>query len=55
VFLMVVKGVDRQATGRHRKKRDPAFFLVSAIWNGKRWVLPFPAEELLGWALPDSW
>ncbi len=45
---MVVKGVDRQASGRRRKQRDPSFFLVSATWDGQRWVLPFPPSELLG-------
>lgn len=49
VFLVVVKGVNRQATGRHRKRREPSFFLVSAVWKDGRWVLPFPAADLLGW------
>lgn len=50
VFLMVVKRVDRRASGRHRKRRSPAFFLISATWDGKSWVMPFPASELLSWA-----
>ena len=49
VFLMAVKGVDRHATGRHRKRRDPSFFLVSAVREGERWYMPLPADELLGW------
>jgi hypothetical protein len=48
VFLLVVKGVDRRS-GR-RKHRNPAFFLVSAIRKEERWILPFPATELLCWA-----
>lgn len=48
VFLVVVKGVDR-GSKRHRRRRDPSFFLVTAIWDEQRWVLPFPAEELLAW------
>lgn len=48
VFLIVVRGMDRKVNGR-RVKRDPAFYLVSAIQQGKTWVLPLPAGELLGW------
>jgi len=49
VFLLVVKGVDRRSNRRHRRHRDPSFFLVSAIRDEERWVTPFPATELLGW------
>lgn len=49
VFLMVVKGVNRHAGRRHRRQRDPSFFLISAIYKDGRWVLPFPAAEPLGW------
>lgn len=42
VFLMVVKGVDRQAAGRRRKRRDPAFFLISAARDGERWIPNLP-------------
>ncbi len=49
VFLIVVKGVNRQAGKRHRRQRDPSFFLISAIYRDGRWVLPFPGAELLGW------
>lgn len=48
VFLMVVKGVDRRSK-RHRRQRDPSFFLVTAVWDEERRVLPFPATELLAW------
>lgn len=50
VFLMVVQGVDRRASKRYRKRREPSFFLISATWDGEHWTMPFPAEELLGWA-----
>lgn len=49
VFVIVVKGMDRKVDGR-RVKRDPAFYLVSAVSEEDRWVLPFPAESLLTWA-----
>ncbi len=49
VFLVVVKGVDRVRAGR-RRTRKPAFWMVSALREGERWVLPYPAEELLSWA-----
>lgn len=50
VFLLVVKGVNRQAAGRrHRKQREPSFFLISAKRDGERWILPCPATELLSW------
>jgi hypothetical protein len=49
VFLIVVRGMDRQVKGR-RVKRDPVFYLVSAVKQGTQWQLPFPAEELLSWA-----
>jgi hypothetical protein len=47
VFLLVVGDVDRQ--GRHRR-RPPSFWLVAAVKEGDAWVLPLPAEALLGWA-----
>ncbi len=58
VFLMVVKGVDRQqrrrwgrGRRRGRRRREPAFWMVSAIREGGRWVMPYSAEELLiSWA-----
>ena len=45
VFLIVVKGHRR--SGGRRLYRRPAFFVVSACWNGERWAMPFSAEELL--------
>lgn len=46
VFLVVVKGVDRRSK-RHRRQRDPSFFLVTAIRDEEQWILPFQATELL--------
>lgn len=51
VFLVVVKGLDRVRAGRRRRRREPSFFLVSAIPDGEGgWTMPYPAEELLLWA-----
>ncbi len=49
LFLIVVRGMDRKVNGR-RVKRDPAFYLVSAVQVRDRWVLPLPEEDLLAWA-----
>jgi hypothetical protein len=52
VFLIVVRGCDRKV-GKGKKKRvrrPPAFFVVSAIWEGGEWKLPWPVEFLLAWA-----
>jgi hypothetical protein len=49
VFLIVVKGMSRKSNGR-RVKREPAFYLISAVQKQDHWVLPFPAEFLLAWA-----
>src|SRR5215216_5136508 len=50
VFLVVVKGIDRGRAGR-RQRREPSFFVVSAISDGKGgWTMPYPAEYLLLWA-----
>ncbi len=55
LFLLVVKGVERP---RKKQRRDPAFFLVSALQSEGRptegrpttWVMPYSPEELLSWA-----
>jgi hypothetical protein len=47
VFLLVVKGV---GAGTHRGRRDPAFYLISAIPRPGGWQVPLPAEDLLAWA-----
>jgi hypothetical protein len=49
VFLLVVPGIDRR-TRRHRRQRNPHFWLVSAVKQGQEWALPLPASELLAWA-----
>ena len=50
VFLIVVRGVQRVAGRGRRARRDPAFWVVSAVREGDGWRLPYPAAELLGWA-----
>jgi hypothetical protein len=49
VFLIVVKGIDRKIKGR-RVRRDPVFYLVSALQQSEQWVLPYSVEFLLTWA-----
>jgi hypothetical protein len=49
VFLLVVKGIDRRVNGKVRR-REPTFWLVSAIEGATGWGLPLAAEELLAWA-----
>lgn len=49
VFLLVVPGIDRRVR-RHRRQRDPHFWLVNATNEGGEWVLPLPADDLLAWA-----
>jgi hypothetical protein len=50
LFLLVVKGMD-QARGRHSRRRQPAFWLVSAVQQADgQWTLPLPAPEVLAWA-----
>ena len=51
LFLLVVQGVAaRREERRHWRQRAPQFFLVSAVWDGEQWVLPYPAPVLLAWA-----
>jgi hypothetical protein len=47
VFLVVVKGVDRRT--KRRRQWEPAFFLVSAVWERDGWSMPFSAQTLLFW------
>jgi hypothetical protein len=50
VFLLVVGGI-AQARGRHRRRREPSFWLVNAVQDAAgQWVLPLPVEALLAWA-----
>lgn len=46
VFLLVVKGVQRRSGAR----REPTFWLVSAVTQQGRWRLPAPPATLLEWA-----
>ena len=51
LFLIVTKGIHR-LVGKarpHYKHRGPSFFLVSALQQGTKWVLPFPIEMILAW------
>ncbi|QIN82643.1 hypothetical protein GBA63_08305 [Rubrobacter tropicus] len=50
VFLVVVKGVQRASGRGRRARRDPAFWIVSAVRDCEGWRLPFSAAELLSWA-----
>jgi len=47
LFLLVVAGTRQR---RRRLRRDPAYYLVSAVRDGDGWALPLPAGELLAWA-----
>jgi hypothetical protein len=48
LFLLVVKGSD---PAHGRKRRPATFWLVNALATGMgSWKLPWPAEQLLGWA-----
>jgi hypothetical protein len=50
VFLLVVKGIDRQ-TPRGRRHREPSFWLATAVPDAAgRWRLPARPAELLAWA-----
>jgi hypothetical protein len=54
LFLLVVKGQTwskrRKDKPPTRKQRQPAFYLVNAVWRQGRWQLPLPALDLLAWA-----
>ncbi len=50
LFLLVVRGL-AQAQRHHRRRREPAFYVVNASQQEDgTWVLPLPAPELLAWA-----
>jgi len=48
-YLIVVRGRDVRRGGR-RIRREPVFLLVTAQWDGERWVLPYEVATLLMWA-----
>lgn len=52
LFLIVVQGqVWKKGKRQPRsKRRDPAFYLVNALWRDARWQLPLPLSTLLTWA-----
>jgi hypothetical protein len=51
VFLLVLGGATWMAGKREprRRRRDPAFFLIRAVYLNGIWQLPFPAEQILAW------
>ena len=49
LFLLVVRGIARTRNGR-LVRRDPTYWLVSAVLRDGQWVRPFPAEQLLAYA-----
>ena len=50
LFLLVVRGL-AQAQRHHRRRREPAFYVVNAVHQEDgTWVLPLPAPDLLAWA-----
>lgn len=48
LFLLVVGGQSWHR-GAKRRYRKPAYFLVNAIQQAGKWVLPYPVETLLEW------
>jgi hypothetical protein len=51
LFLLVVKGSTIEQRRHWRRRREPAFYLVTAVQQADgTWALPQPAEELLAWA-----
>jgi hypothetical protein len=51
LFLIVVGGATWKAGKKEprRAKREPAFYLVNAVWHAGRWVLPLSAPVILAW------
>lgn len=51
LFLLVVRGKQRQNAHGHHYRRQPLPFLVNAIQDATgQWTLPLPLETLLFWA-----
>jgi len=49
LFLLVIGG-RTWCQGQHTRYRQPAYYLVNAIWESNHWALPFPVTTLLIWA-----
>lgn len=51
LFLIVIGGQQWRVGKRRQRvcRREPAFYLVSAVRQGSEWVLPMEIEALLGW------
>jgi hypothetical protein len=51
LFLLVVGGMQRQIGTKKKRtlRREPAFYLLSAVQVGGSWQLPWPLETLLAW------
>jgi hypothetical protein len=51
LFLIVVGGATWKAGKKEprRARRQPAFYLVSAVQRAEHWGLPLPAEQILAW------
>lgn len=49
LMLIGVRGQTWPAADRKRR-REPVFYLVNAVWRDDRWQLPLPLETLLAWA-----
>jgi hypothetical protein len=49
LMLICVRGQTwHKAEGKRR--REPSYYLVNAVWRDDRWQLPLPLETLLAWA-----
>ena len=48
LFLIVIGG-GKRPKGSRRKRYQPCFYLVSAIWKDGEWQLPLPILDLLAW------
>lgn len=51
LWLLVIGGNSWKAGKKEpkRRRKEPAFYLISAVRQGDRWELPLPIEELLAW------
>jgi len=51
LFLIVAGGASWKAGKKEprRAKREPAFYLVNAVWQSGRWMLPLSAPLILAW------